>query len=430
MSKIQKIHAREILDSRGNPTVEVTVMTGQNWGWFMVPSGASTGIHEALELRDLNPKRYNGKGVLKACDNVNRILNKALVGQEVSNQEKIDSMMCTLDGTPNKGRLGANAILGVSIACARAAANEKGMHLFEYLNPKANILPVPMMNIMNGGKHADSGLDIQEFMVMPVGAKTFREALRMGAEIFHTLGSLLKNKGYKTTVGDEGGYAPALADQDMALGLIEQAVQKAGYKLNKDVMLAMDPAASEFYDKDKKVYKFRIKGKTQQLKSSEMVDYWVQLVKKYPIISLEDGLAEDDWDGWRELTKKIGKKVQIVGDDLLVTNVERLQKAINLGAANSILIKLNQIGTLTETISAIDMADASNWTSVVSHRSGETEDTTIADFAVAMGNGQIKTGSLCRSERVAKYNQLLRIEDHLGRRAKYLGKEVFFNIAV
>jgi enolase len=430
MSKIQKIHAREILDSRGNPTVEVTVMTAENWGWFMVPSGASTGIHEALELRDNNPKRYNGKGVLKACDNVNRILNKALVGQEVSNQEKIDSMMCTLDGTPNKGRLGANAILGVSIACARAAANETGMHLFEYLNPKANILPVPMMNIMNGGKHADSGLDIQEFMVMPVGAKTFREALRMGAEIFHTLGSLLKNKGYKTTVGDEGGYAPALADQDMALGLIEQAVQKAGYKLNKDVMLAMDPAASEFYDKDKKVYKFRIKGKTQQLKSSEMVDYWVQLVKKYPIISLEDGLAEDDWDGWRELTKKIGKKVQIVGDDLLVTNVERLQKAINLGAANSILIKLNQIGTLTETISAIDMADASNWTSVVSHRSGETEDTTIADFAVAMGNGQIKTGSLCRSERVAKYNQLLRIEDHLGRRAKYLGKEVFFNIAV
>lgn len=430
MSKIQKIYAREILDSRGNPTVEVTVMTAKNWGWFMVPSGASTGIHEALELRDKDPKRYNGKGVLKACEKVNKILNKALVGQEVGNQEKIDAMMCELDGTANKSRFGANAILGVSVACARAASNEMGLHLFEYLNAKANILPVPMMNIMNGGKHADSGLDIQEFMVMPVGAKTFRSALRMGAEIFHTLGTLLKNKGYKTTVGDEGGYAPALADQDMALGLIEQAVQKAGYKLNKDVMLAMDAAASEFYDKDKKVYKFRIKGKPQQLKSSEMVDYWVRLVKKYPIISLEDGLAEDDWDGWRELTKKIGKKVQIVGDDLLVTNVERLQKAINLGAANSILIKLNQIGTLTETISAIDMADASNWTSVVSHRSGETEDTTIADLAVAMGNGQIKTGSLCRSERVAKYNQLLRIEDHLGRRAKFLGKEVFFNLAV
>jgi enolase len=429
MSKITTIHALEVLDSRGNPTIEVMVQTSKASGRAIVPSGASTGIHEALELRDNAPKRYLGKGVLKACQNVNKVIRKSLTGRDVFDQEKIDDTMIDLDGTPNKSKLGANAMLGVSLACARAAANEKKMNLYRYLNPKAYLLPVPMMNIMNGGKHADSGLDIQEFMIMPVGAPRFSEALRMGAEVFHVLGGLLKDKGFKTTVGDEGGYAPSLSDQDQAINFILQAIEKAGYKVGKDIMLALDPAASEFYDAKGKVYKFRIKGKPQKLSSCEMVDYWEAFVKKYPIISLEDGLAQDDWSGWQHLTKRIGEHVQVVGDDLLVTNVERLQKGINLGAANSILIKLNQIGTLTETIDAIKMADASNWTAVVSHRSGETEDTTIADFTVAMGTGQIKTGSLCRSERVAKYNQLLRIEYELGRRAKYLGRDVFFNIS-
>jgi enolase len=428
MSKIVNIRALEVLDSRGNPTVEVKVRTVKASGKAIVPSGASTGTHEALELRDKDPKRYGGKGVLKACENVNKILGDALIGHDVMDQEGIDNLMIALDGTPNKSKLGTNAILGVSMACARAAANEKKMHLFMHLNPKANLLPVPMMNIMNGGKHADNGLDIQEMMVMPVGAPSFREALRMGAEIFHTLGAILKSKGLKTTVGDEGGYAPALADQDQAVELILRAIKEAGYSAGKDVMLALDPAASEFYDAKKKAYVFKIKGETQTLSSDEMVDYWVSFVKKYPIISLEDGLAEDDWAGFQNLTKRIGKKVQIVGDDLLVTNMERLQKGINLLAANSILIKLNQIGTMTETVDCIKMAEASNWTAVISHRSGETEDTTIADFAVAMGTGQIKTGSLSRTDRVCKYNQLLRIEAELGKKAKFLGRDVFSNL--
>lgn len=429
MTKITALKALEVLDSRGNPTIEVVCFTEKSSGRALVPSGASTGVHEALELRDKDPKRFGGKGVLKACGNVNTVLAKALKGLEVGDQEKIDNTMIALDGTPNKSKLGANAILGVSLACARAAANEKNVSLYASLNPKNTLLPVPMMNILNGGKHADSGLDIQEFMVMPMGASSFAEALRMGAEIFHTLGGLLKDGGYKTTVGDEGGYAPSLKDQEEAFDFMLKAIEKAGYKVSKDVMLAMDAAASEFYDSTSKKYRFRVKGKTENLSSDEMVDYWVKLVGRFPIISLEDGLAEDDWDGWKKLTKKIGKKVQIVGDDLLVTNVNRLQKALNMGAANSILIKLNQIGSLTETMDAIQMADASNWTSVISHRSGETEDTTIADLAVAMATGQIKTGSLCRSERVAKYNQLLRIEQELGKKAKYLGREVFFNLA-
>lgn len=430
MSKITALKALEVLDSRGNPTVEVTVWTEKSSGRALVPSGASTGVHEALELRDKDPQRYLGKGVLKACRHVNTTLAKALKGFDIHNQEKIDNTMIALDGTPNKAKLGANAILGVSLACARAASNEKSVSLYASLNPKNSLLPVPMMNILNGGKHADSGLDIQEFMVMPVGASTFAEALRMGTEIFHTLGTLLRDAGYKTMVGDEGGYGPSLKDQEEAFDFLLRSIEKAGYKLEKDVLLAMDAAASEFYDAPSKKYRFRIKGKVEHLSSDEMVDYWAKLVSRFPIISLEDGLAEDDWDSWKKLTKKIGKKVQIVGDDLLVTNVKRLQKALNMGAANSILIKLNQIGTLTETIDAIQMADASNWTSVISHRSGETEDTTIADLAVAMGTGQIKTGSLCRSERVAKYNQLLRIEQELGKKAKYLGKEVFFNLSI
>jgi enolase len=428
MSKITKIIASEVLDSRGNPTIEVKVSTQKASGRAIVPSGASTGKYEALELRDADTKRYLGKGVLKACSNVNKIIAKALIGKEVQLQEKLDELMINLDGTPNKSRLGANAILGVSMALVRAAANENKVSLFYHLNNRANLMPVPMMNIMNGGKHADSGLDIQEFMILPVGAESFREALRMGAEVFHILAGLLKDKGFKTTVGDEGGYAPALANQEEALSFILKAIEKAGYKTGKDIMLGVDAAASEFFDEKKNKYMFHIKGKKEELTCDEMVDYWVALAKEYPIITIEDGLAEDDWNSWRKLKKKIGNKVQIVGDDLLVTNVNRLQKAINLEAANSILIKLNQIGSLTETIDAIKMADASNWTAVVSHRSGETEDTTIADFVVAMGTGQIKTGSLCRSERVAKYNQLLRIEDELGKKAKYLGKGVFFNL--
>jgi enolase len=430
MSKITKIIAGEILDSRGNPTVEVTVYTQKAVGRAMVPSGASTGKYEAVELRDKDPKRYGGKGVLKACKNVNGIIAKKLVGKDVFLQEKLDKEMISLDGTNNKGNLGANAILGVSLACARAAANEKKTPLYRYLNPKASILPVPMMNILNGGKHADSGLDIQEFMILPVGAHTFREALRCGAEIFHTLGGLLADNGYKTTVGDEGGYAPALKSQEEAFSIILKAIEKAGYKPGKDVWLGIDAAASEFYDEKTGRYKFRIKGKYESLTCNEMVGFWADLAKKHPIITMEDVLDEDDWAGWSNLTKKIGKKVQIVGDDLFVTNVERLKKGISLHAANSILIKLNQIGSLTETVSTIKMASAAKWSSVVSHRSGETEDTTIADFVVAMGTGQIKTGSLCRSERVSKYNQLLRIEDELGKKAKYPGIKAFSNLSL
>lgn len=430
MSKITKIIAGEILDSRGNPTVEVTVYTQKAVGRAMVPSGASTGKYEAVELRDKDPKRYGGKGVLKACANVNKVICKRLVGKDVCLQEKLDKEMIALDGTHNKGKLGANAILGVSLACARAAANEKNTPLYAHLNPRACILPVPMMNILNGGKHADSGLDIQEFMVLPVGARSFREALRCGAEIFHALGGLLTDNGYKTTVGDEGGYAPALKSQEEAFSIILKAIEKAGYKPGKDVWLGIDAAASEFYDEKTGRYKFRIKGKYESLTSDEMVGFWADLAKKHPIITMEDVLDEDDWNGWSNLTKKIGKKVQIVGDDLFVTNVERLKKGISLHAANSVLIKLNQIGSLTETIATIKMASAAKWSSVVSHRSGETEDTTIADFVVAMGTGQIKTGSLCRSERVSKYNQLLRIEDELGKKAKYPGIKAFSNLSL
>jgi len=430
MTKITKINAREMLDSRGNPTVEVTVWSEKGIGSAIVPSGASTGSHEALEMRDEDPKRFGGKGVLKACEKVNKFLAKALLGKNVQNQEEVDSIMRVLDGTPNKSHFGANAILGVSMAVARAAANEAGVPLYLYLNPKANIMPIPLMNILNGGKHADSGLDIQEFMIIPVGAPTFSEAIRMGSEIFHKLGEILHKHSYHTTVGDEGGYAPALKDQEDALNLILEAVKAAGYKAGKDIFLGIDAAASEFYDAKTKVYNFHIDGKGETLSNAEMVNYWCGLAKKFPIITIEDGLAEDDWAGWQDFMKKTDKKIQIVGDDLLVTNEERLQKAINLQAANSILIKLNQIGSVSETMDTIQLAEASNFTSIVSHRSGESEDTFIADFAVAMGTGQIKTGSLSRSERTAKYNQLMRIEDELGRKAKYLGKEVFFNLSL
>ena len=425
MSKITSVKAREILDSRGNPTVEVTVITEKAMGVAMVPSGASTGSHEALELRDGDKTRYLGKGVLKACVNVNSVLAKLVVGREVDEQQSLDEAMIALDGTPGKNSLGANAILGVSLACARAAAAEKGGGLYLSLNAEACILPVPMMNIMNGGKHADSGLDIQEFMVMPVGAPNFAEALRMGAEIFHHLGKLLKAGGFACGVGDEGGYAPSLPTQESAFEFVLAAIKAAGYEAGKDVFIALDAAASEFYDSAKRLYNFKIGGVRQELTSAQMVDFWCELVKKYPIISLEDGLAEDDWDSWKSLTAKVGDRVQIVGDDLLVTNVERLQKAIDAKAANSILIKVNQIGTLTETIAAIKLAQKNGWTCVVSHRSGETEDTTIADLAVALGTGQIKTGSLSRSERVAKYNRLMQIEAELGERAKFLGKAAF-----
>ncbi len=425
MSKIKNVHAREILDSRGNPTVEVTVVTEKATGIAMVPSGASTGVHEALELRDGDPKRYLGKGVLKACENVNTDLAKLVIGREVDDQKALDEAMIQLDGTPNKSKFGANAILGVSLGCARAAASEKGVGLYLSLNPDSYLLPLPGMNIMNGGKHADSGLDIQEFQVMPVGAPTFKEAVRMGSEIFHHLGKLLKAQHYATSVGDEGGYAPNLPHQESAFEFILKAIESAGYKAGQDVFIALDPAASEFYDLDKKVYSFKINGKKEELTSPQMVDYWVELVKKYPIISLEDGLAQDDWESWTQLTEKIGKKVQIIGDDLLVTNVERLQKGIDTKAANSILIKVNQIGSLTETIEAIKLAQKSAWTCVVSHRSGETEDTTIADLAVAESTGQIKTGSLSRSERIAKYNRLMHIEDELGAKAKFPGMKAF-----
>jgi len=403
--------------------------TEKSTGVAMIPSGASTGSHEALELRDGDAKRYLGKGVLKACANVNNELAALAIGREVDDQKGLDEAMLALDGTPTKSKFGANAILGVSLAAARAAAAEKNVGVYMSLNPSATILPVPMMNIMNGGKHADSGLDIQEFMVMPVGAPSFKEAVRMGSEIFHNLGKLLKAKGYATSVGDEGGYAPSLPDQESAFEFIFQAIDAAGYKAGQDVFIALDPAASEFYDAAKKVYSFKIKGKKEELTSSQMLDFWVDLVNKYPIISLEDGLAEDDWDTWKALTERVGKKVQIVGDDLLVTNVERLQKGIDMKAANSILIKVNQIGSLTETAAAVQLAQKSGWTSVMSHRSGETEDTTIADLAVALSTGQIKTGSLSRSDRVAKYNRLMKIEEELGSKAQFLGKKVFTQLS-
>lgn len=442
MAKISKVFAREVLDSRGNPTVEVEVtLEGGYFGRAIVPSGASTGAHEAVELRDRDNGRYLGKGVLKAVSNVNGEISECVVGMDAADQSGIDNAMIALDGTLNKGRLGANAILGVSMACARASAEADGKMLYERFgkmsetqgagaqdsdgvsavvgarHSKAVALPCPMMNIMNGGKHADSGLNIQEFMVMPVGASSFKEALRMGAEIFHNLKKILSEKGLATSVGDEGGFAPALPDNEAALKVIMEAISSAGYKAGEDVVLAVDAAASEFY-KDGK-YNLKINGMGVSYDSAQMVAFYEDLVARYPIASIEDGLAEDDWDGWKMLTQKLGSHVQIVGDDLLVTNVERLARAIKEGTCNSILIKLNQIGTVSETISAIKMAHEAGFTAVVSHRSGETEDTTIADFVVGLGTGQIKTGSLCRSERIAKYNQLLRIEEHLGEKATF-----------
>lgn len=417
MSSIIDIYAREVLDSRGNPTVEVEVYTEVGaFGSAIVPSGASTGAHEAVELRDGDKSRYLGKGVLKAVENVNTTIADEIVGFDVFDQVGIDNAMIELDGTPNKGKLGANAILGVSIAVAKAAADEMGMELYEYLGGvNGKVLPAPMMNILNGGEHADNNVDIQEFMVMPLGAPNFREALRMGAEVFHSLKSVLKSKGLNTAVGDEGGFAPNLESNEEALETIVEAIKKAGYKPGEDIYLALDVAATEMYEDGK----YNFKGEGVVRTTDEMIEYYETLSEKYPIISIEDGLSEDDWDGWEKLTEKLGKKIQLVGDDLFVTNVERLQKGIDLKVANSILIKLNQIGTITETLDAIELAKKHGYTAVVSHRSGETEDTTIADLVVATNAGQIKTGSASRTDRIAKYNRLLRIEDRLGDIAKY-----------
>ena len=419
MAKITKVFAREVLDSRGNPTVEVEMTLEDGaFGRAIVPSGASTGVHEAVELRDGDKGRYLGKGVMKAVANVNGELAEAVTGMDGADQEALDQAMIDLDGTPNKGRLGANAILGVSLAAAHASAASAGVPLFEYLSEVDSVrMPVPMMNIMNGGQHADSGLDIQEFMVMPVGATSFREGLRMGAEIFHNLKKILKERGLATSVGDEGGFAPNLPDNEAALKVILEAIAAAGYEAGKDIVLALDAAASEFY-KDG-VYSLKVDGEMKEYGAEEMVGYYADLVEKYPIASIEDGLDEDDWDGWKKLNEALGGKIQLMGDDLLVTNVERLQKGIDEKIGNSILIKLNQIGSITETKAAIKMAHDAGWTAVVSHRSGETEDVTIADFVVAMETGQIKTGSLCRTDRVSKYNQLLRIEEKLGDKAVY-----------
>ncbi len=426
MSTIRKIHARQILDSRGNPTVEAEVITKKGTvGRAAVPSGASTGAHEAVELRD-GGKAYMGKGVTKAVKNVNSIIAKKLKGVKVSAQEKIDGIMLELDGTENKSKLGANAILAVSMAAAKAAALEEGQSLFRYIGgKKAHTLPIPMMNILNGGAHADNKIDFQEFMVMPVGADTFSNGLRMGVEIFHHLKKVLKDKGYSTNVGDEGGFAPEIKSNEEAIETVLRAIEKAGYKPGTDVFIALDPAASEFYRSDEKVYHFH-KSDGRKLSSEEMAAYWAGWVKKYPIISIEDGMAEDDWKGWKILTDKVGKKVQLVGDDLFVTNVKRLQKGIDAKVANAVLIKVNQIGSLTETIAAVKLAKKNSYNSVMSHRSGETEDATIADLAVALNTGQIKTGSASRSDRMAKYNQLLRIEEELGKSAVYPGKKYKF----
>ncbi len=424
MSTILSIHARQILDSRGNPTIEVDLMTDAGTiSRSAIPSGASTGIHEAVELRDGDKKVYMGKGVLKAIHNVNTILNEELKGYFISEQNEIDARMIEIDGTPNKGNLGANAILGVSLAVARAAALESDQALFRYIGGvNANTLPIPMMNILNGGSHADNSIDFQEFMIMPVGAKSFSEAIRMGSEVFHNLKAVLKKKGYSTNVGDEGGFAPSLKANEEAIKVILQAIEKAGYKPGDEICIALDPAASEYYLPDENVYHLK-KSTGDKLTPSQMVDYWNEWIEKYPIYSLEDGMAEDDWDGWKLMTGKMGKKVMLVGDDIFVTNTDRLQKGIDMGVANSILIKLNQIGTLTETIDAVNLAYRNAYTAVISHRSGETEDTTIADLAVALNTGFIKTGSASRTDRIAKYNQLLRIEEQLGNQAKYIGKD-------
>lgn len=429
MSKITNVHAREVLDSRGNPTVEVEVTTDKSFGRAIVPSGASTGVHEALELRDGDKSRYMGKGVLTAVSNVNGDLSDVVVGMDSENPALVDMAMIEADGTENKSKFGANAILGISMALAHANANEQGVYLYEYLNPEANLLPLPMMNIINGGQHADSGLDIQEFMVMPVGAENFKEALRMGTEVFHTLKGLLKADGFSTSVGDEGGFAPNLPNNEAALDYVVQAIEKAGYKPWKDIMIALDCAASEFYDKEKGLYNINVSGKDESLTSGELVAFYDILLRKYPIISIEDGFDQDDWDGFGKMMNSCGGTIQMVGDDLLVTNVKRLKRAIDEKICNSILIKLNQIGSMSETISAIDMAKEAKFTAVVSHRSGESEDTTIADLSVALSTGQIKTGSLSRTDRICKYNQLLRIEEKLGKKAQFAGGKAFYNLS-
>lgn len=427
MSFIHTIVARQILDSRGNPTIEVDVVTDQGiLGRAAVPSGASTGIHEAVELRDNDKSQYLGKGVQRAVNNVNTVIAEKLKGMYIFDQSAIDAAMIELDGTNNKGNLGANAILGVSLAVARAASEESRQPLYRYIGGvNANLLPIPMMNILNGGSHADNGIDFQEFMIMPIGADSFSEGLRMGTEIFHHLKAVLKSQGMSTNVGDEGGFAPNFKNNEDAIKAVMQAIDKAGYKAGDDVYIAMDAAASEFYNTDEKVYHFK-KSTGDKLTAAQMVDFWADWRKKYPIISIEDGCAEEDWDGWKLLTDKIGSNTQLVGDDLFVTNVNFLSKGIETGVANSILVKVNQIGTLTETINAVQLAQTNSYTSVMSHRSGETEDTTIADLAVALSCGQIKTGSASRSDRIAKYNQLLRIEEQLGDSARYIGKDFKF----
>ena len=427
MSRIIDVHAREVLDSRGNPTVEVEVYTDcGDIGRAIVPSGASTGEREALELRDGDKTRYLGKGVLKAVENVNDVLSEVVIGMDVTDQVAIDHALIEADGTKDKSKYGANAILGISLACARAAANHYGMPLYRYLGGmNAKKMPVPMMNVLNGGSHADSSVDFQEFMIMPVNAPSFKEAIRMGAEVFHALKKVLKAKGLNTAVGDEGGFAPNLSSNEEAIQTILEAIEKAGYKPGVDVKLAMDVASSEFY----KDGKYTLPGENNKtFTSKELVDFYVELCDKYPIISIEDGLDQDDWEGWAYLTEKLGSRVQLVGDDFFVTNTQRLKMGIEKGVANSILIKVNQIGTLTETLEAIEMAQKANYTAVVSHRSGETEDTTIADIAVATNAGQIKTGSASRTDRIAKYNQLMRIEDELGKESKYAGVDAFYQL--
>ena len=427
MTLITDIHARQILDSRGNPTVEVDVVTESGaFGRAAVPSGASTGKYEAVELRDGDKSVYMGKGVLKAVDHVNGVLNESLVGMPVEDQAGIDQLMISIDGTPNKAVIGANAMLAVSLAASKAAAASTGQMLYNYIGGvNARTLPIPMMNILNGGSHADNAIDFQEFMVMPVGAETFSQSLKMGTEIFHHLKAVLKSKGLATNVGDEGGFAPNLRSNVEAMEMVLTAIEKAGYRPGEDVYVAMDAASSEFYNAEEDVYHFH-QSTGDKLTSAEMVDYWADWCKKYPILSIEDGLDEDDWAGWKSLTNRLGDKVQLVGDDLFVTNVDRLSRGINEGIANSLLVKVNQIGTLTETINAVQMAQINSYTSVMSHRSGETEDNTIADLAVALNTGQIKTGSASRSDRMAKYNQLLRIEEALGESAIFLGKNLSF----
>lgn len=439
MPYITDVYAREVLDSRGNPTVEVEVYTESGaFGRAIVPSGASTGEREALELRDGDKERYLGKGVLNACANVNEIIASAILGMDVTEQTRIDETMIALDGTKDKSKLGANAILGVSLAVAKAAANYYDMPLYKYFGGcNGKVLPVPMMNVLNGGKHADSSADCQEYMIMPIGAKNVHEAIRMGAEVFHALKKVLKHYGYNTAVGDEGGYAPSCIPNgngplerlgnEGPLELMMEAVKAAGYVAGEDIVFCMDSAASEFYDEEKQRYVLTRSGEGEKT-AEEMIEMYAAWVKKYPIISLEDGLAENDWKGWQKLTERLGKQIQLVGDDLFVTNTEYIQKGITLGVANSVLIKLNQIGTVSETIDAIEMAKKAGYTAVVSHRSGESEDTTIADLVVGLNAGQIKTGSLSRTDRIAKYNQLMRIEDELGSSARYLGKEAFYNL--